>query len=291
MFDRDALAALAAVLDTGSFDRAAALLHLSQPAVSQRIRTLEDRVGAALVRRTRPATPTAAGLRLLRHARTLDLLERDTARDLGLRQGDRDVSLRIAVTADALATWVIGALARVEGFLYDLVIDDQDHSADLLRSGEVAAAITASQAPVAGCDATPLGALDYLAFCSPDFAARHFAQGVTLAALRRAPALTFNRKDRLQLAWAEAVTGTAPSVLPTHYMGSTHAITQAAQAGLGWAVNPAALIAPLLVDGSLIRLGPAEAVLRTPLCWQVPRQNAGALAALTRALQRAAPPR
>ena len=51
--DYDALAALAAILRTGSFDGAAAELGLTQPAISLRIKTLEDRVGAILIRRGR----------------------------------------------------------------------------------------------------------------------------------------------------------------------------------------------------------------------------------------------
>jgi len=286
MIDSAALATFAAVLQSGSFEAAAGRLHVTQSAVSQRIKALEDALGTTLVRRTRPATPTDAGRRLLAHAETLGLLERELARDLaGL--GTLATPVRLAVTADSLATWVLPALATVGGLLYDLVIDDQDHSADLLRAGEVAAAITASARPVPGCDAVPLGRLRYIAFAAPGFVETHFAQGVTPEALAAAPALTFNRKDRLQRAWAEAATG-ARVPLVTHYLGSTHGITEAACGGLGWAVNPDSLIAPLIAAGRLVDLNPAIRI-DTPLYWQVPRQNAAALAEVTRALRRAAP--
>lgn len=285
MIDRAALAAFSAVLDTGSFDAAAGRLGVTQSAVSQRIKTLEEALGTALIRRTRPAAPTDAGRRLLAHAEALGLLERDLLADLG--RPAPDAPLRIAVTADSLATWVIPALATVEGVLFDLVIDDQDHSADLLRAGDVAGAITASDRPVPGCDARPLGRLTYMAFASPGFVARHFPDGVTADALARAPALTFNRKDRLQRAWAEAATG-GGVILPTHYIGATDAITAAGLAGLGWGVNPDSLIAPLVAAGRLVDLNPAVRV-DTPLYWQVPRRSAQALAGVTRALCCAAP--
>lgn len=287
MIDSAALAAFAAVLHTGSFEAAAGRLRVTQSAVSQRVKTLEEALGTTLIRRTRPATPTDAGRRLLSHAETLGLLERELARELAGLAAPRATPVRIAVTADSLATWVLPALATVEGLLYDLVIDDQDHSADLLRAGEVAAAITASARPVPGCDALPLGHLRYIAFAAPGFVAAHFAHGVTAEALAAAPALTFNRKDRLQRAWAEAATG-ARGPLVTHYLGSTHGITEAACAGLGWAVNPDCLIAPLIAEGRLVDLDPATRI-ETPLFWQVPRQNTAALADLTRALRRAAP--
>lgn len=285
MIDRAALAAFSAVLHTGSFEGAAGQLRITQSAVSQRIKGLEEALGTALVRRTRPATPTEAGRRLLSHAEAVSLLERDLLHDLG--RSAPDAPLRIAVTADSVATWVLGALATVEGVLFDLVIDDQDHSADLLRAGDVAAAITASARPVPGCDAVALGRLRYIGFAAPAFAARHFSEGLTPEALARAPALTFNRKDRLQRAWAEAATGTRVHLV-THYIASTHGITEAACAGLGWAVNPDALVAPLIAEGRLVDLHPATRI-DTPLFWQVPRQSAVALADVTRALRRAAP--
>ena len=287
MIDRAALAAFTAVLRAGSFEGAAGQLGVTQSAVSQRIRTLEETLGTALIQRTRPAAPTEAGRHLLAHAEAVGLLEQDLMRDLGLPAPD--APLRIAVTADSLATWIIPALAGVEGVLFDLVIDDQDHSADLLRRGEVAAAITSSDRPVPGCDAVALGRLRYMAFAAPGFAARHFPQGVTAAALARAPALTFNRKDRLQRAWAEAATG-ARAVLPTHYIGSTQGITDAGLAGLGWGVNPEGLIAPLVAAGRLVDLDP-QVRIDTPLSWQVPRRMARTLSRLTRALRQAAPGR
>jgi LysR family transcriptional regulator (chromosome initiation inhibitor) len=243
MIDYTALAALSAVLRTGSFDGAAAELGLTQSAVSQRIKALEDRMGATLLRRTRPPEPTEPGQRLLRHAEEVGVLEHALSRDLGTLLPRRDAPLRIAVTADSLATFVLPALAEAEGFLFDLVIDDQDFSADLLRRGEVAAAVTTADAPVPGCDAIALLDLDYVAFAAPDFARHWFADGMTASALARAPAITFNRKDRLQRRMAERMTG-QKIALPTHFIGSTQDITSAAVAGLGWAVNPVTIVQP-----------------------------------------------
>ena len=84
---------------------------------------------------------------------------------------------------------------------FDLVVDDQDHSADWLRRGEVSAAITSHGKPIAGCDVTNLGALRYIATASPAFIQKWFPTGVTVQALSRAPCIIFNTKDNLQNAW------------------------------------------------------------------------------------------
>jgi LysR family transcriptional regulator, cyn operon transcriptional activator len=68
---------LKAVADHGSFTRAAAALHVSQPALSKQIRELERRMGAQLLDRSgRTVRPTDVGEAYLRHVRrALDELE------------------------------------------------------------------------------------------------------------------------------------------------------------------------------------------------------------------------
>ncbi len=286
MIDYAALSALSAVIRTGSFEGAAAELGLTQSAVSQRIRTLEDRVGATLLRRTRPPEPTEPGQRLLRHVEEVGVLEQALSRDLGGLLPQRDAPLRIAVTADSLATFVLSALAEVDGYFFDLVIDDQEFSADLLRRGEVAAAVTTAATPVPGCDAIPLLDLEYVAFAAPSFVQRWFPTGATSDAFTKAPAITFNRKDRLQQQMANQITG-QNVILPTHYIASTQDITEAAAEGLGWAVNPVSIVQPYFEASRLTDLHPGTR-LTTPLVWQVLRRNAPALRTLTKALQNAA---
>src|SRR5271165_6539992 len=62
--------ALVAVLEQKSFTKAAKLLGLSTPRVSDMVRSLEERLGVRLVERTtRSVAPTAAGERLLERLR------------------------------------------------------------------------------------------------------------------------------------------------------------------------------------------------------------------------------
>lgn len=281
MFSHPGLAALSAVLRHGSFEAAAGALGLTQSAVSQRIRALEDRVGAPLVLRTHPARATATGTRLLRHADEVARLDATLAADLG-RAPEGLLRVALATNADSLATWLLPALAKTPDMIFELVIDDQDHSADLLRQGRVAAAITAHGAPLQGCDTHALGSLRYIATASPGFLDRWFADGVTPAALARAPALVFDEKDRLQADWAAGVAGGAVA-LTAHRLPSTTAFVEAACLGLGWGLIPEPLVAGHMARGRLAALsGPP---LDTPLYWQVSRVGAAALAPLTRAIR------
>ena len=283
MLDYALLAALAAVIRTGSFERAAQQLHVTPSAVSQRVKLLEERLGTILVVRGVPCTGTPAGQRLCQHVEQVSLLESELRRELpGIQHAGPPVTVRIAVNADSLATWFVAAMAETPDCLFDLVLDDQEHSADWLRRGEVLAAVTASAKPVQGCDSTPLGALRYIATASPAFVRRHFPEGLDDASLARAPRLTFNSKDRLQMQWTRQAFGTEIAS-PTHWLPSSQAFIDAALAGLGWGMNPEMLVAGHLRDGRLVALVP-DRPLDVPLFWQRSRIASSTLADITRAV-------
>ena len=285
MLDYTALATLSTLLRLGSFDAAAAALGVTPSAISQRIRALEDRLGTVLVVRGQPCTATPTATRLIRHTEAVQLLEQEALADLIPSAAVARPVIRVAVTADSLATWVIPALARVPGVSFDLVIDDQDHSADWLRRGEVTAAVTGHAAPVQGCDCHALGAMRYLAVAAPGFIAAWFGTGVTPETLARAPAITFNAKDRLQADWVRGVVGRRLPY-PSHWIASSHGFVDAALAGMGWGMNPEALIRTALADGRLVPLLP-DRPLDVALYWQVSRLAAPGLAPLSRAIRAA----
>jgi LysR family transcriptional regulator, chromosome initiation inhibitor len=283
--------ALAAVLREGSFERAARALHLTPSAVSQRVRLLEERVGQVLVVRANPARATAAGRALARHAEQVGLLEHELLAELpALAQGVQGrVTLPVAVNADSLATWFIAAAAEAAAgapLLLDLSLDDQEHTAEWLRSGEVVAAVTALAQAVPGCRSVPLGSLRYCATASPPFVQRCFADGVNAQSLAAAPALTFNRRDRLQAQWVQLVLGHDQPV-PTHWLPSTQAFVDGCLAGLGWGMNMQPMVQPLLDSGELVELVPGK-TLSVPLYWQHRRRAPLALDTLSRAVQQAA---
>lgn len=282
MFDPQQLAALAAVHRRGAFHLAASDLGVTQSAVSQRIKALEDQVGAVLLLRGSPCQATEAGMRLVRHFDTVALLENEVRREFA--QVPASSTLRIAVNADSLATWFLPALVG-DGFLFDITIDDEDASQEWLLRGEVAGVVTAHKRPLQGCETVALGALRYLPTASPAYLARWLPDGVTAQALTRAPALRFSDKDRLQDRWAEAHLG-QPVTLPTHRLGSTQGFVEACRLGIGWALNPEVLVRDDLARGDLVLL--ADRPFDVPLYWQFNRLTAQAIAPLTRTIRNAA---
>lgn len=286
MLDYPALQAVATVIETGSFERAASVLCVTPSAVSQRVKQLEERLGAVLIVRASPCVATEQGEWLCRHMERVGMLETELLAQLpalSVPGSPRQrVTLHIATNADSLATWFLGAAAafsKASDHLMHITVDDQDHTADWLRRGRVLAAVTALEKPVQGCRSIPLGVIRYHATASPEFVDRFFPAGVTAKAIADAPALTYNQKDRLQSQWIRTALDTDVTG-PTHWLPSTQSFVDASLLGMGWGMNPAQLVADHLGSGRLVELI-AGAVLDVPLYWQVNRLAAAPLQPLT----------
>ncbi|HYG45886.1 MAG TPA: LysR substrate-binding domain-containing protein [Bordetella sp.] len=137
--DLDQLRTFAAVLDAGSLTAAAPVVHLSQSAVSEQIRKLEERAGQALLMRSKTGVhATPAGLRLQAHAMRILALADEALRDL---QGVAlHGELRLALT-DYFRPRDIAALLRRLGQQYPQV---RLHVA-ILNSGEIESAYARGQ--------------------------------------------------------------------------------------------------------------------------------------------------
>jgi DNA-binding transcriptional LysR family regulator len=109
---QDNLAAFAAVAHAGSFTRAAAALHLSQPALSRRITGLEEQLETLLIVRGRAgATLTEAGRRLLDFVEAQRALEEELIGDLGPSAASYRGIVRVAGLSSLVPPVVLPALA------------------------------------------------------------------------------------------------------------------------------------------------------------------------------------
>ncbi len=281
------LEALVAVVDEGSFDAAARLLHVTPSAVSQRIKALEASAGTVLVRRSRPVAPTSAGTDVLRSARQVLAVVRETGLPRPRGAADALPLVPIAVNGDSLHTWALPALAAVAHLaVFDVHREDQDHSAELLRQGEVMAAVTTQATPVQGCTAVRLGVMRYRPFATPAFVARWFPGGITAEAFAAAPVVMFDRKDDLQDRYLRA-RGGAGAEPPRHYIPSSDDFGRAVRLGLGWGLLPAEDSAKAERAGELVDLDPGRHV-DVELHWQQWSLRTPVLDAVAHAIRSAA---
>jgi LysR family transcriptional regulator (chromosome initiation inhibitor) len=286
----DHLETLSALVDEGTFEAAARRLHVTASAVSQRVKAMETSTGRVLVQRTTPVTLTDAGEVVLRYARQVELLEADTRRSLDTVGDSRGASrITLAVNADSLATWFLGALAGLGeslGAVFDLRREDQEHTTRLLRAGTAMAAVTSTREAVQGCTTEALGAMRYRAVSSPAFADRWGLRDPALARLAEAPVVFFDRNDDLQSAFVRARTGESWSG-PRHYIPTSDDFARAVTLGFGWGVLPEQQCLAPIASGALVELAPDDPV-DVPLYWQRWNLASPLLEAVTDAVRTAA---
>ncbi|ATJ84069.1 LysR family transcriptional regulator ArgP [Halomonas beimenensis] len=285
MLDYKLLEALAMVIECDGFERAGGELGLSQSAVSQRIRALEIRLGQPVLIRHPHLAPTPAGRRLLNHYQQVRLLERDLRTALPTLE-TASPRLRVAINADSLATWwadAVGGPCQEEGLLLDLVIEDQDVGLRRLRDGDVAACLCASDQPIAGARCVPLGTMVYHPYATPAYIARHFPDGPTHDAFRRAPAIVYGPHDQLQHRFLAECGYHGP--FPYHLCPSSEGFVRLAAAGMGYGMMPRLQVADLVAKGRLESLAP-DRRLEVPLYWHFWRHSGELLERLTSVLRR-----
>jgi LysR family transcriptional regulator (chromosome initiation inhibitor) len=282
--DGQQLAAFAAVIEHGSFDAAANRLHITPSAVSQRIKALEQRVGQVLVRREKPCVATPAGGPLLRLAAQTALLEAEALADMGGGSSER-TRIAIAVNADSMSTWFTDVLGRLPEVLFDIRIEDQDHSARLLREGAVMGAVTTERTAVPGCRVQPLGVMRYVPVAGSSYVARHLSDGFTADGVASAPSLAWNRDDALQDLLLRKVFRRVVK-RPVHYVPTAEGFGAAVRAGLGWGMFPESLADVHEADGSFVRI--SDAHLDVPLFWQCWKLDSPLVETITQAVRAAA---
>jgi LysR family transcriptional regulator (chromosome initiation inhibitor) len=183
------LAALDAVVAHGNFEKAALALGVSQSAVSQRVKALEDAAGRLLVVRGQPAVPTGLGQRLIAHFQHVRLMENALEIELG-----QDITLpviAVAADADSIGTWfgeACGAMLASPKCRLEMRLNTGTGLA-ALRDGSVFGCVSSAQESVSGASATALGLLRYVLVATPRFARQWFPHGCTLEAAVSAPAV------------------------------------------------------------------------------------------------------
>jgi LysR family transcriptional regulator (chromosome initiation inhibitor) len=292
MLDARQLEALATVVEHGSFGAAAQALSLTLAAVSLRIKALEDTLGQRLLVRGKQVRATPAGQSLLAHVKQVRMMEADLLGGLqgtSLRSAVRWQSLSVAVNADSVASWFLPGVAPLllkHHLLLEILIDDQDHTHDALKSGDVIGCVSTLAEPMRGCVAEPLGVMRYCCVATPAVVKRCQTPSgaVSPHKMLEQPAVIFNRKDALQDAFLAQHFGLQQPHYPRHFAPAVEAFETAIELGLGWGMVPEQHLAqrPTLQD-----LLPG-ATVDVALYWQHWAREAPSAQRLTEAVKAAA---
>ena len=269
MFDYKLLHALSIVIKQQSFEKAANEMCITQSAVSQRIRLLEQNLGQPVLIRNQPIALTAIGARLLTHYQQVQLLEQDIQPDIDANNKSELVNINIASNADSLAIWLTDALNEVaheHKVAANILISDEERTIQYLKRGEVFGAISTQQKPLPGCMVDLLGNMEYALVANPAFIERYFGKGINKESLMQAPAVAFDQKDNMHIKFIEEEFGLKGGSYPCHTVRSSEAFVDFATKGLAYCLIPKLQIEEQLNTGLLVNLLPKSGVTRT-LYW------------------------
>jgi len=258
------LRAFVALVEERHFTRAAQRCHLTQPAFSALIRTLEEAAGVRLFdRNTRRVELTA-------EARVLEVSARRLLADMELAMEDlRDHAARrrgrvaVAALPSLAAGWLPPLLARfhaeypgIELHLRDALLDP---CLDMVSQGEVDFAVASRRADMSGLDSAFLHADRFHLVCRADHALAQQAT-VRLRDVLRWPWIALARnssvRKHLDQALGEAA---APPLLEVEHLAT---VTGLVQAGVGVSLVPGMTLFHFQRPGLVIRSLAGRALTR-----------------------------
>lgn len=267
--DYKLLSALSAIIETQSFELAANKLFISQSAISQRIKLLEENFSHPVLIRSHPIRLTTVGEQLLSHYKKVQQLENELLPDLMCEKPTSPVRMTLAVNADCIATWFITAISQIlkENLVeLNLLIDHEERTLDKLRSGEAIGAVSVIDKPLKGYRSFKLGIMNYSLVASKDFKDKYFKGGVTTASLKMAPGVSFDLKDAMHTRFITNHFDLAASEYYCHSVSSSEAFVELAKQGVAYCLLPDLQIKDELASGELVKICPEKQHVQT-LYW------------------------
>ena len=244
------------VVETGSFSRAAQLNHVTQSAVSQQIRALENRYEQRLLSRSaRQVTPTPAGERLFRGCK--EILARFSEVEGEIREqatevaGACNVSCIYSVGLHELHTIQKELLRTHPRVNVRLNYRRSDQVYDDVILGAADLGLVAYPQPRAGVDIVPFRD-DKMALILPPGHPLSSKAKVTMAAVAGLPFIAFDREAPSRKGIDKLFRDKGIELNPTMEMDNVETIKRAVELGLGVSILPIPTVQREVAGGTLL---------------------------------------
>ncbi len=233
-----------AIVEQGSFSKAATKLRVAQPALSQHLRHMEDELGVALLHRgTRGVLPTEAGERLLERARSIlaDFGElRDMVRGESVAPGGEvRIGLPGTVSEQFSVPLIEAARERFPAVRIRIAEAMSGFVLDWLRRGEVDLAVIYSTSDPKGLGIHHVLTEELCLFGAPGLDGVKTPPGGTVTMAEAAaldlilPGLGHGLRDQI-----EEAAGSKATIRPAIEIESYGQIKRLVQRGLGYSILP-----------------------------------------------------
>ena len=250
----------------GSFSAAAARLHATPAAISERIRTLEEDLGVRVFERdSRRVQLTAAGLRLLPYAE--QMLNLRDAMKKSVQDGSGQTGIiSIGVIESVVHTWLPQVLREMTqvypGITVELYSDSTPRLKEELRADHLNLALLADEVESDLFESVPLASDEMVWVAHPDIAVEAVDAKSFEALLARQPVMTFMR-DTPAYRDVRRVLSNIIGVRINPF-SSIAGIIAVLRSGYGIAAMPSRVMRGYVADGHLAEIccGPRLAPLR-----------------------------
>ena len=254
LIDLRSLEAFYWVIELRSFSRAAHQLNTSQPAVSQRVSALEQRLGhALLVRPTRGCMPTDTGKNLFEYADQFLRLHAQMESEIVHPQNIRR-TVRLGVSETIVHTWlsefVEAAYQQFPNLTIDIMVDISPRMHQSLQNKEIDLAFMLGPVSDSNLEYVELNAMPLSYIARPGLLPTHSPIG--MQDIVRFPIITYPRETYPLSALKELVAkkiGKPPRIFAN---ASLSTIVKMTKDGIGVALIPVAVVRGEIERGELI---------------------------------------
>ncbi len=247
------------VVKQKGFYRAARILGISQSAISQKIKKLENQCGVQLITRSSPPHLTEYGQKLTGLLYHVNIFEYDIL-NFGANSANRNiVIIPIAVNYDSLATWLLPTLRDFldnPSIRLDIKVDDENKNLQRLLKGEVVGCISSQSQAIIGGICDYVGTLNYIFCATPEFSSRYFSQGVSRETLLKAPVISFDHDTDMHHKFLQQYFGLVPGTLQSHIVSSSETYVTMLLQHLACCMIPRQQISSALAAEKIINLSP-----------------------------------
>lgn len=244
------------IVDTGSITRAADVLHIAQPALSQQLAAIEDHFQQKLlIRSQQGVTMTEAGRAVYRHAqiilRQMDLAQSDAKAAGETLVGRVSVGLVPFSSAATLsADLLIETRKRHPGILLHLTESVGQTYSQMIMNGRLEMALLHGTGPIKGVRFEPLLAEDFYLVAHRSFGIEEAGQPLPIAALDDLPLLLPPPYNFVRRAVDLAFTRARVSLNVVAEVEIVRTLGHTVSAGMGATIMPKAIAERLTAESS-----------------------------------------
>ncbi|MDP3561946.1 MAG: LysR family transcriptional regulator [Legionellaceae bacterium] len=252
------LHAFQAIVKQGTVHAAASMIHLTQTAVTQRIKALEQKLGTTLfIRSRRGMELTPEGEALHRYCQQILELNGQLMADIQGSGVTTDIRMRIAGPTSLMRSRIIPSCEPVmrafPGLRMSFIVDDATNIHHRLKSGEAELVILSPEHLFDELSSKTLYSEHYVLLCSSKWKSRTLHN-----IIQEERIIDFEDDDRMTFNYLKTYNLFEHAKTERHFVNNTESLAYLITAGIGYGVLTKEFAKPYIERGEIMILNDAK---------------------------------